>query len=100
MWSWRNAWIIELDIPWHIAEKISLKHGLDVQVLEELLVENHRLLARRVSDSQHGSREELSLQISKKNFLIGFADITDKEQSIWRLRTMRVSSQNPQKRRG
>jgi hypothetical protein len=93
---WKKLWIAKIIVEQEIAAKISLKHGVSVDLVERYFLCNHEIFARKIFDFKHGARFLIYSQISEDKYLRGYVDCVNHDYSEYRLRSARITSQIPQ----
>ena len=92
-------WIATLFISDAIAQKIQLKHNIDVDQLIQFLVCNQAVRSRLIDDIFHGTRILVYVELSNDRFFRAFIDEVDPDYSAYSLRTAQFTSQIPIVRR-
>lgn len=99
MERWKPIWIATLYISDAIAQKIRLKHSIDVDTLVSHLICNHAVRGKLIKSPDHGERILIYAQLSQNTYIRAYIDAVDSDYSAYSLRTAQITSQIPIVRR-
>ncbi|MDO8645089.1 MAG: hypothetical protein Q7R42_00670 [Candidatus Planktophila sp.] len=95
MERWKPIWIATLYISDAIAQKIQLKHNVDVDTLVSYLICNHAVRGKLIESADHGERILIYVRLSHDRYIRAYIDVVDPDYSAYSLRTACVTSQIP-----